>query len=47
MVSGALLLVAYTYPDEASDEVIRLISSRKAVPIERQAYAKSQKRSSG
>jgi len=35
MVSGALLLVAYTYPDEASDEVIRLISARKAVPIER------------
>jgi len=47
MVSGALLLVAYTYPDEASDEVIRLISARKAVPIERRAHAKSQNRSRG
>lgn len=47
MVSGAVLLVAYTYPDEASDDVIRLISARKAIPIERRAYAKSQERSSG
>jgi uncharacterized protein len=47
MVSGAVLLVAYTYPDEASDEVIRLISARKAIPSEKRAYAKSQKRSGG
>jgi uncharacterized DUF497 family protein len=47
MVSGAILLVAYTYPDEAGDEVIRLISARKAIPSERRAYAKGQKRSGG
>ncbi|HUE05249.1 MAG TPA: BrnT family toxin [Bryobacteraceae bacterium] len=47
MVSGALLLVAYTYPDVGSDEVIRLISARKAIPHERRAYARSQKQSSG
>jgi uncharacterized DUF497 family protein len=47
MVSGVILLVAYTYPDEACDEVIRLISARKAIPHERRAYAKSQKQSSG
>jgi uncharacterized protein (DUF4415 family) len=29
MVSGVVLLVAYTYRDEASGEVIRLISARR------------------
>jgi len=43
MVCGAILLVAHTYRDEA----IRLISARKAIARERQAYAKSQERSSG
>lgn len=47
MVSGTVLFVAHTYRDEAGDEVIRLISARKAIPHERRAYAKSQKRSSG
>ena len=47
MVSGTVLFVAHTYRDEGSDEVIRLISARKAIPHERRAYAKSQKRSSG
>ena len=47
MVSGAVLIVAHTYRDEAGDEVIRLISARKAIASERRAYAKSQKRSSG
>jgi uncharacterized DUF497 family protein len=46
MVSGAVLLVAHTYRDEADDEVIRLISARKAIARERRAYAKSQKPSS-
>ncbi|HEY9140263.1 MAG TPA: BrnT family toxin [Bryobacteraceae bacterium] len=46
MVSGAVLLVAHTYRDEAGDEVIRLISARKAIARERRAYAESQKRSS-
>jgi uncharacterized DUF497 family protein len=45
MVSGVLLLLAYTYRDEASGEVIRLISARKAIAYERRAYAKNQKRS--
>jgi uncharacterized DUF497 family protein len=47
MVSGTLLLVAYSYRDEAGDSVTRLISARKAIPHERRAYAKSQKRSGG
>ncbi|HXM42767.1 MAG TPA: BrnT family toxin [Bryobacteraceae bacterium] len=47
MVSGAVLMVAYTYRHEAGDEVVRLISARKAVPHERRAYAKSQKHASG
>ena len=47
MVSGTLLLVAYSYLDEAGDSVTRLISARKAIPHERRAYAKSQKRSGG
>jgi uncharacterized DUF497 family protein len=46
MVSGAVLLVAHTYRNEADDEVVRLISARKAIPRERRAYAKSQKHSS-
>ncbi|MGP8244937.1 MAG: BrnT family toxin [Bryobacteraceae bacterium] len=46
MVSGTVLLVAHTYRDEAGDEVIRLISARKAVARERREYAKSQKHSS-
>lgn len=47
MVSGVVLLVAHTYRYEDSDEVIRLISARKAVARERRGYAKSQKRQSG
>jgi uncharacterized protein len=47
MVSGVLLFVAYTYRDEASGEVIRLISARKATAHERKAYAKSEKRTGG
>jgi hypothetical protein len=47
MVSGTVLLVAHTYREEASDEVIRLISARKAVARERREYAKGQGRSSG
>jgi len=46
MVSGAVLLVAHTYRNEADGEVVRLISARKAIPRERRAYAKSQKHSS-
>ncbi len=47
MVSGTVLFVAHTYREEAGDEVIRLISARKAIAHERRAYARSQKHSSG
>lgn len=47
LVSGVVLVAAHTYRDVAGEEVIRLISARKATARERQAYAKSQKRSSG
>lgn len=47
MVSGIVLFVAHTYREEASDEVIRLISARKAIAHERRAYAKNQKRLRG
>jgi hypothetical protein len=46
MVSGIVLNVAHTWRDEAGDEVIRLISARKATPRERRAYAQNQRRSS-
>jgi uncharacterized DUF497 family protein len=46
MVAGTVLLVAHTYRGEAGDEVIRVISARKAIALERRAYAKSQKRQS-
>jgi uncharacterized DUF497 family protein len=39
------LLVAHTYRDEVGGEVVRLISARKATKHEREAYAKSQRRS--
>jgi len=47
MVSGAVLLVAHIYRDEDGDEVIRLISARKAIAHERREYAKNQRRSRG
>ena len=47
MVSGSVLIVAHTYRDEAGEEVIRLISARKAIAQERRAYARNQKRSGG
>ena len=47
MVSGTVLFVAHTYREQAGDQVIRLISARKAIAHERRAYAKSQKHSSG
>ena len=47
MVSGTVLFVAHTYREQAGDQVIRLISARKAIAHERRAYPKSQKHSSG
>lgn len=36
-----LLLVAHTYHDEAGDEVIRIISARRATKAERKRYEQS------
>jgi uncharacterized DUF497 family protein len=44
MISGIVVIVAHTYLDQDGDEVIRLISARKAVASERRAYAESQGR---
>jgi uncharacterized DUF497 family protein len=39
MVGGlVILLVAHTYQDEGGEEVIRIISARKATPREREFY---------
>jgi hypothetical protein len=46
MIPGIVLIVAHAFRDEAGEEVIRLISARKATARERRAYAESQKRSS-
>jgi uncharacterized protein len=46
MVAGLLYLVAHTWLSEEGDEVIRIISARKAEPTERRAYAKNQQRRS-
>jgi len=35
---SVIVVVAYTYREEADDEVIRIISARKASPSERRAY---------
>lgn len=42
MVSGIVLIVAHTYHEEDDDEIIRLISARKATRRERRVYAESQ-----
>ena len=33
-----LVLVAHTYRDQDGEELMRLISARKATPLERRAY---------
>lgn len=39
LVKGLIvLLVAHTYHDDNGEEVIRIISARKATPCERQSY---------
>ena len=41
LVGGSVILpVAHTYIDEGDEEVIRIISARKATPGERKAYAR-------
>lgn len=45
LIDGVILLiVAHTLTDDDGDEVIRLISARKATRSERQAYAENQHR---
>jgi uncharacterized DUF497 family protein len=46
MIAGIVLLVAHTWREEDGDEVIHLISARKATPSERRAYAENQHRPS-
>jgi uncharacterized protein len=46
MVDDIVLVVAHTWKDEEGDEVIRVISARKATPSERRGYAKNQQRPS-
>jgi uncharacterized DUF497 family protein len=42
LVGGAaVLLVAHTYDEEGGEEVVRIISARKATPRERDIYAQS------
>jgi uncharacterized protein len=36
-----VVLLAHTYGEENGEEVIRLISARKATPLERRAYEKN------
>jgi uncharacterized DUF497 family protein len=43
-ISGVVLIVAYAWRDEDGEEVIRMISARKATPGERRAYAENQHR---
>jgi uncharacterized DUF497 family protein len=45
MISGILVIVAHAFRDEDGDEVVRLISARKATAHERRTYAESRKRS--
>ena|SRR5271154_3131908 len=42
MIVGILLIVVHAYRDQDGDEVIRLISARKATASERRAYAETQ-----
>lgn len=44
MIDGVVLFVAHTWRDDGGDEVIRLISARKATSNERRAYAQNQYR---
>jgi uncharacterized DUF497 family protein len=38
MVEGLIVLVAHTHGEESEEEVIRIISARKATPAERRVY---------
>jgi hypothetical protein len=38
MIKGLIVLVAHTYREESEEEIIRIISARKATPAERRVY---------
>jgi uncharacterized DUF497 family protein len=38
MIKGLIVVVAHTYREDAEEEVIRVISARKATPAERRVY---------
>jgi hypothetical protein len=38
MIKGSIVLVVHTYRAEGEEEVIRIISARKATPAERRVY---------
>lgn len=42
MAADVMLIVAHTWSDKDGDELIRVISARRATPRERRAYAKNQ-----
>jgi hypothetical protein len=37
-IRGLIVVVAHTYREESEEEVIRIISARKATPAERRVY---------
>jgi uncharacterized DUF497 family protein len=45
MVSSVVIVVAHTWEEEASEQVVRLISARKATGQERRIYAENKKQS--
>jgi uncharacterized protein len=38
MIEGLIVVVAHTYHEIGEEEVVRMISARKATPAERRAY---------
>ena len=38
MIEGLIVVVAHTYREESGEEIIRIISARKATPAERRVY---------
>lgn len=38
MIEGVIVVVAHTYRAQGEEEIIRIISARKATPAERRAY---------
>lgn len=41
-IRGVLIVVAHTSYEEAGEDVVRIISARKATPSQRKAYEESQ-----